>query len=122
LALSFLPKENHKGVQVVPPLLRQEVKELTVSQENFYLTYMVNSGYGEEVLTFARNNPEVKIKAFWDKKGAAENEYPLPNLSFHQVIKSFWQPWQPAKDCSARLVLNQFARRCILENPWSWCL
>jgi uncharacterized protein (TIGR00661 family) len=85
LALSFLPKENHKGVQVVPPLLRQEVKELTVSQENFYLTYMVNSGYGEEVLTFARNNPEVKIKAFWDKKGAAENEYPLPNLSFHQV-------------------------------------
>ena len=85
LALSFLPKENRNGVHVVPPLLRQEVKELTVSQEDFYLTYMVNSGYGEEVLTFARNNPEVQIKAFWDKKGAAENEYPLPNLSFHQV-------------------------------------
>jgi len=85
LALSFLPKENRNGVHVVPPLLRQEVKELTVSQEDFYLTYMVNSGYGEEVLTFARNNPEVHIKAFWDKKGATENEYPLPNLSFHQV-------------------------------------
>ncbi|MBM3426217.1 MAG: glycosyltransferase [Bacteroidetes bacterium] len=85
LALSFLPKENRNGVQVVPPLLRQEVQELTVSQGDFFLTYMVNPGYAEEVLTFARNNPNVNIKAFWDKKGAAENEYPLPNLSFHQV-------------------------------------
>jgi uncharacterized protein (TIGR00661 family) len=85
LALSFLPNKDSNGVHVVPPLLRQEVKELTVSQEDFFLTYMVNPGYAEEVLTFARNNPEVHIKAFWDKKGAAENEYPLPNLSFHQV-------------------------------------
>jgi UDP:flavonoid glycosyltransferase YjiC (YdhE family) len=45
LALSFLPKKDRNGVQVVPPLLRQEVKELTVSQEDFYLTYMVNPGY-----------------------------------------------------------------------------
>jgi uncharacterized protein (TIGR00661 family) len=85
LALSFLPNKDSNGVHVVPPLLRQEVKELTVSQEDFFLTYMVNPGYAEEVLTFARNNPEVHIKAFWDKKGAAENEHPLPNLSFHQV-------------------------------------
>jgi uncharacterized protein (TIGR00661 family) len=46
---------------------------------------MVNPGYAEEVLSFAKNNPNVYIRAFWDKKGAAENEYPLPNLSFHQV-------------------------------------
>jgi uncharacterized protein (TIGR00661 family) len=85
LALSFLPKEDRHGVRVVPPLLRQEVKELSVSQEDFYLSYMVNPGYAEEVMVFAKNNPDVSIKAFWDKKGAAENEYPLPNLSFHQV-------------------------------------
>ena len=85
LALSFLPKENCNGVRVVPPLLRQEVKELTVSQGDFYLTYMVNPGYAEEVLTFAKNNPEVHIKAFWDKKGAAACENPLPNLSFHRI-------------------------------------
>ena len=85
LALSFLPKKASNGVQVVPPLLRQEVKELTVAQEDFYLTYMVNPGYSEEVMTFAKNNPEIKIKAFWDKKGAAVSEHPLPNLSFHLV-------------------------------------
>jgi uncharacterized protein (TIGR00661 family) len=85
LALSFLPKKASNGVQVVPPLLRQEVKELTVAQEDFYLTYMVNPGYAEEVMTFAKNNPEINIKAFWDKKGAAVSEHPLPNLSFHLV-------------------------------------
>jgi uncharacterized protein (TIGR00661 family) len=70
---------------VVPPLLRQEVKELKVSVGNFYLAYMVNPGYSEEVLSFAKSHPEVQIKAFWDKKGAQEVENPLPNLSFHKV-------------------------------------
>lgn len=85
LALSFLPKIAGPGIKVVPPLLRQEVKELTVSQEDFFLTYMVNPGYAEEVIAFASTNPNIQIKAFWDKKGAAVNEYPLPNLCFHQV-------------------------------------
>lgn len=85
LALSFLPKEDRNGVRVVPPLLRQEVKELSVSQEDFYLSYMVNPGYAEEVIDFARKNPNVSIKAFWDKKGAAVLEQALPNLSFHLV-------------------------------------
>ena len=85
LALSFLPKADCNGVRVVPPLLRQEVKELSVSQEDFYLSYMVNPGYAEEVMAFAKNNPDVSIKAFWDKKGAAVIERPLPNLSFHLV-------------------------------------
>lgn len=85
LALSFLPKENQAGLRVVPPLLRQEVKELKVSAGDFYLAYMVNPGYSEEVLSFAKLHPEVQIKAFWDKKGAQEFEYPLPNLSLHKV-------------------------------------
>ncbi len=85
LCLSFLPKENQAGLRVVPPLLRQEVKELKVSIGNFYLAYMVNPGYSEEVLSFAKLNPEVQIKAFWDKKGAQEFENPLPNVSFHKV-------------------------------------
>lgn len=85
LALSFLPKMDYNGVRVVPPLLRQEIKTLEVSLGDFYLTYMVNPGYAEEVITFAKNNPSVQIKAFWDKKGAAKTEFILPNLQFHQV-------------------------------------
>jgi uncharacterized protein (TIGR00661 family) len=85
LALSFLPKESRARLRVVPPLLRQEVKELTVCGGDFYLAYMVNPGYSEEVLSFAKLHPEIQIKAYWDKKGAQEIENPLPNLSFHKV-------------------------------------
>lgn len=85
MALSFLPKVDYNGVRVVPPLLRQEIKTLEVSLGDFYLSYMVNPGYAEEVITFAKNNQSIQIKAFWDKKGAAKIESPLPNLQFNQV-------------------------------------
>ncbi len=87
LALAFLPmKADPKSkVRIVPPLLRQEVKELTPQTGDFFLTYMVNCGYGEEVISFAKANPNLNIKAYWDKKGALETEKPLPNLSFHQI-------------------------------------
>ena len=85
LALSFTSKEKTNKVRVVPPLLRKEVKQLKISNEDFFLAYMVNPGYAKEVLEYARNHPKVKIKAFWDKKDAAEIEHPLPNLSFYRV-------------------------------------
>ena len=86
LALSFLPqKKTNSKVRVVPPLLRREVKMLTPTQSEFYLTYMVNSGYSEEVIRFAKKYPNLQIKAYWDKKEAGEVEFPLPNLSFHRV-------------------------------------
>lgn len=86
LGLSFLPEEKSTPrVRVVPPLLRQEVKNLTSSTGDFFLAYMVNPGYSEEVLSFAKANPKLKIKAYWDKKDAADSEFPLPNLSFHRV-------------------------------------
>jgi uncharacterized protein (TIGR00661 family) len=85
LALSFYELESTSEITVVPPLLREEVKKLSPTREDFYLTYMVNSGYGEEVLAFAKANPQLNIRAYWDKNEAAETEHPLPNLSFHRV-------------------------------------
>ncbi|SEG46527.1 glycosyltransferase family protein [Algoriphagus boritolerans] len=94
LALSFLPQIHfsNQKVRVVPPLLRPEVKLLIPKTGDFYLAYMVNPGYAEEVIFFANANPHLKIKAYWDKKEAAETEHPLPNLSFHRVHdKNFLQ-------------------------------
>ncbi len=87
LALAFLPmKADPKSkVRIVPPLLREEVKVLSPQEGDFFLTYMVNCGYGEEIISFAKANPKLKIKAYWDKKEAAETENPLPNLSFHRI-------------------------------------
>jgi len=94
LALSFLPQVRYANqkVRVVPPLLRPEVKVLEPKTGDFYLAYMVNSGYAAEVLHFAKANPNLQIKAYWDKKGAAETEHPIHNLSFHRVHdKNFLQ-------------------------------
>jgi uncharacterized protein (TIGR00661 family) len=87
LALSFLPQIRYANqkVKVVPPLLRPEVKVLEPKTGDFYLAYMVNPGYAEEVIFFSKANPNLLIKAYWDKKEAAETEYLLPNLSFHRV-------------------------------------
>ncbi|GAA0879496.1 glycosyltransferase family protein [Algoriphagus jejuensis] len=86
LALSFLPKENSpESIRVVPPLLRHRVKNLTPQNGDFFLAYMVNPGYADEVILFAKANPKLQIKAYWDKKDAAETEQPLANLSFHRV-------------------------------------
>lgn len=85
LALSFTPYEQEGNTRIVPPLLRPELKQLDIKQENFYLAYMVNSGYADEIIRFAQNNPTIEIKAYWDKKDAQEVEMIRPNLTFHQV-------------------------------------
>ncbi len=85
LALSFLPKIQQNKIRVFPPLLRKEMKNLEVKNEDFFLAYMVNPGYGEEVKNYATKHPQLTVKAYWDKKDAAEIEQALPNLSFHRV-------------------------------------
>lgn len=85
LGLSSLQNQSTSKVRVVPPLLRPEVKCLKSTFGDFYLAYMVNSGYSEEVINFAKIQPKLIIRAYWDKKDAAETENPLPNLSFHRI-------------------------------------
>lgn len=46
---------------------------------------MVNDGYAEEVMAFASANPEINIKAFWDRKGEKEIQKPLPNLELNPI-------------------------------------
>lgn len=85
LALSFRPMatSQNENLIILPPLLRRELRNLAISDGDYYLTYMVNSGYSEDILHFAKNNPEFKIRAFWDKKGAPSVYQPLPNVTFY---------------------------------------
>lgn len=85
--LSFTQLENDptSKFKVIPPLLRKAIFDLEVRKGDFILTYMVNPGYGEEVIRFAKENPHIKIEAFWDKNGVEKVYQPSPNLTFHQV-------------------------------------
>jgi uncharacterized protein (TIGR00661 family) len=110
LALSSLKTTSNASILVVPPLLRPEVKNLIPKPGDFYLAYMVNSGYGSEVMSFAKLQPNLKIKAYWDKKDAAEVENPLPNLSFHQIHDQNFL--QDMADCKGLICTAGFESIC----------
>lgn len=120
LALSFLPQVRYANqkVRVVPPLLRPEVKVLEPKTGDFYLAYMVNSGYSEEVIHFAKANPHLQIKAYWDKKGAAETEHPIHNLSLHKVHdKNFLQDMANCKGLVCTAGFESVCEAKYLRKP-----
>lgn len=87
LCLSFqffddLPK---KKIFVVPPLLRDEVKQVKTSTESHLLVYMVNPGYGDEVMKFHHDYPHIPLHCFWDKKDKPNLWKVDDNLTFHQL-------------------------------------
>jgi uncharacterized protein (TIGR00661 family) len=68
LGLSFYKIYTHgEDVVVVPPLLRKEIFELETSAQEFYLVYLVNRGYFEEVLEWHLKNPSTEIHCFTDQ-------------------------------------------------------
>lgn len=87
LALSFreMPPHPHPKLEIIPPLIREEIVNSNTKKENFILAYMVNSGYAEEVIAFGQKHPEIHIVAFWDKKGSPKCYRPLPNISFYPI-------------------------------------
>lgn len=120
LALSFLPMkaDPNSNLRIVPPLLRRDVKELSPQTGDFYLAYMVNCGYSEEVISFAKANPNLNIKAYWDKKGAGETEKPLPNLSFHQIHdKHFLQDMAVCKGLVCTAGFESICEAMYLGKP-----
>lgn len=68
LALSFYKiHTTNEDVTVVPPLLRKEIFNLEPAKNNFYLVYLVNNGYFEEVLDWHQRNPEIELHCFTDQ-------------------------------------------------------
>jgi len=91
LALSLYPVEDTQtvfgnNVHVVPPLLRDELFQQPLGRtEPFYLVYLVNRGYAEEVIQWHEAHPDVRLHCFWDRPGAATVEHYDDTLTFHQL-------------------------------------
>lgn len=88
LALSLYPAPSResKNLVVLPPLLRETLfQQPTRRAAPFFLVYILNSGYAEEVVRWHEQNPGVRLHCFWDRPGAAPVEEYDDTLTFHQL-------------------------------------
>jgi uncharacterized protein (TIGR00661 family) len=87
LALSFTKESDYlpKKIIVCPPLIRPEIKNSIPENKNFILSYLLNDGYCQEIITWAKNHENQKIEAFWDKKNEPITKMFGSNLTFHQI-------------------------------------
>jgi uncharacterized protein (TIGR00661 family) len=87
LALSFEPICDIPELQlfVVPPLLRNEVRDFQPENQNFILAYIVNDGYAVELIAWHENYKHVKLVCFWDRKEVDNNFMPHENIIFKKL-------------------------------------
>jgi uncharacterized protein (TIGR00661 family) len=85
--LSFYPLDNERRsrIRVVPPLLRSEVTKKNVNEGEYFLCYLVNSGYADDLIRWAEENPYTILHVFTDMKSSVETQKVLPNLFLHKL-------------------------------------
>ncbi|MCD7973088.1 MAG: hypothetical protein LUG18_10580 [Candidatus Azobacteroides sp.] len=87
LALSFYPLKDNlaERIAVVPPLIRKEIRELRPQKKEYFLIYIVNHGYEDDIRKWHEKNPAVPLVCFWDKKGVPERWEIDKNLIFFTI-------------------------------------
>lgn len=87
LALSFTQPgdDTRHGVYPVPPLLRKEVMRQEVTPGDYIHGYMVNSGFASQVTAWHKTRPDIPLRFFWDKRGAAGVTMVDGTLSYHPL-------------------------------------
>lgn len=87
LALSFYEADDlpERRLTVCPPILRQQLFKLQPVPGDYFLIYLLNHGYSEEIIAWHQANPEVKLHCFYDKPGAPEVDAARANLTFHRL-------------------------------------
>jgi uncharacterized protein (TIGR00661 family) len=88
LALSLYPAPDRRGrdLVVLPPLLRTELfRQPTGRSAPFFLAYVLNSGYAEQIIRWHEQNPDVRLHCFWDRPAADPVEEYDETLTFHQL-------------------------------------
>ncbi|MFN0180308.1 MAG: glycosyltransferase family protein [Gemmatimonadales bacterium] len=87
LALSFYPAADlprHRTL-IGPPILRRELFDLEPTEGGYFLVYLVNHGYHEEIRAWHRANPGTTLHCFYDRPGAPEVEDVGGGLTFHSL-------------------------------------
>ena len=78
LAISLYPMNNWpaENIEVVPPLLRKEVFEQEISKKEYYLIYLLNDGYKNEIIAWHQQNQHIEAHCFCDMSETYESLFP----------------------------------------------
>jgi uncharacterized protein (TIGR00661 family) len=121
LALSFYKiHTNNEDVVVVPPLLRKEIFELETSHNDFYLVYLVNNGYFEEVLEWHKANPDTELHCFTDQpdKIHAAHSFDKEKLFVHAINDTlFLEMMSKAKGLASSAGFESVCEAMYLGKP-----
>jgi uncharacterized protein (TIGR00661 family) len=85
LGLSFRPIDNDEKIEVVPPLLRQQVKSIVPKAGERWLAYLTHFRLSEDIMAWSNANPEVKLDCFWDNPARKETYHYSDSLTFHPI-------------------------------------
>lgn len=112
LGLSFYPPETlpEKNVFAVPPLLRRAAKQQPVSNQNYFLCYLVNAGYRDDIEKWHRQNPETVLHVFTDMNSGKQMIEVHPNLFFHQLSDTLFL--EKMANCSGLISSAGFESIC----------
>lgn len=115
--VSHIPR---KKLFVMPPLIRDEVRTMPIGKkEDFFLGYVVNNGYAEQLLAWQKSHPETRIHFFWDNRDVPEIYEPQPNFTFHRVDQAQYQAL--LEKCKAIVGTAGFQTTCeamYLQKPF----
>ncbi len=121
IALSFYDMPAHKDdLAVVPPLLRKEVFDLKVRKEDFFLVYLLNSGYFEEILAWHQKHPDVELHCFSDQAEKLTSQYQFNSekLQVHTINdKLFLQLMSRAKGLASTAGFESICEAMYLGKP-----
>lgn len=85
LGLSFRPIDNDEKIEVVPPLLRQQVKSIVPKAGERWLAYLTHFRLSEDIMAWSNANPDVKLDCFWDNPARRETYHYSDSLTFHPI-------------------------------------
>jgi len=87
LGLSFreIPDDLKKNIYVIPPLLRQEVKNMRPTKSDCWLIYLTHYKLADQIISWAEKNKEITLDCFWDHPEKKDVFRPNENLSFHPI-------------------------------------
>jgi uncharacterized protein (TIGR00661 family) len=112
LALSFrrFSHESFGNLTIVPPLLRQDVKNLIPTTGHYALVYLTHHSLSGQVTAWHYEHPELPLHCFWDKPDAPEELAVDETLTFHRINGAKYL--RMMESCSALVTTAGFESVC----------